>query len=237
MDRDALLKFEDGRRDVIWALEGLALYSDLFRPSAKLLLSLAEAENETWSNNATGVFAGLFSLGYGQIAPTSLAPEHRLPILTAALKENERRAEIALTAFQTALAIRSITRWGNDQPFRLRQRVTRWTPETSGEWFGAFRLYWQTLKHSLSSLPPILREKGIGILLSRARELLTVETLRDEILDTLSSQTWTSVALFQPSKWFSATTKLVCRKTWCPGSPNFGMKWWVRRFTLSYSDT
>lgn len=57
MDRVALLNFEAGRRDVIWALEGLALYDDLFKPSAKLLLSLAEAENETWSNNATGVFA------------------------------------------------------------------------------------------------------------------------------------------------------------------------------------
>jgi hypothetical protein len=186
MNRDALLKFETGRRDVIWALEGLALHSDLFKPSAKLLLSLAEAENETWSNNATGVFAGLFSLGHGEVAPTSLAPEYRLPILTAALKENERRARIALTAFETALAIRSITRWGSDQPFRLKQRVTRWVPKTYGEWFAAYRLYWQTLKNSLKSLSPILREKGIGILLSRARELLTVEDLRGEITDTLS---------------------------------------------------
>jgi hypothetical protein len=101
MDRDTLLKFEGGRRDVIRALEGLALHDVLFVPSAKLLLSLAEAENETWSNNATGVFAGLFSLGYGKVAPTSLAPEHRLPILTAALKDNQRRANIALRTLRT----------------------------------------------------------------------------------------------------------------------------------------
>ncbi len=186
MDRDALLKFETGRRDIIWALEGLALYSDLFKPSAKLLLSLAEAENETWSNNATGVFSSLFSLGYGEVAPTSLAPEYRLPILTAALNDNERRAKIALAAFETALKIQSIGRWGNDQPFRLKQRVTRWTPTTNGEWFAAFRLYWQSLKNSLKSLSPVLREKGIGILLSRTRELLGVEDLRGEILETLS---------------------------------------------------
>jgi hypothetical protein len=78
LDRDRLLEFGPGRRSVIWALEHLAIYEDLFRPSAKLLLSLAEAENETWSNNATGIFVGLFSLGYGDLAPTSLAPEHRL---------------------------------------------------------------------------------------------------------------------------------------------------------------
>ncbi len=185
MDRDALFKFETGRRDVICALEGLALYNDLFKPAAKLLLSLAEAENETWSNNATGVFAGLFSLGYGELAPTSLAPEHRLPVLTAALKDNERRAKIALTAFERALATQSITRWGNDQPFRLKRRVTRWTPKTYGEWFAAFRLYWQTLKGSLKTLSPVLQEKGIEVLLSRTRELLAVESLRDEILETL----------------------------------------------------
>jgi hypothetical protein len=186
MDRDTLLKFETGRRDVIWALQGLALYSDLFTPAAKLLLSLAEAENETWSNNATGVFAGLFSLGYGEVAPTSLAPEHRLPILTAALTDNERRAAIALNAFEAALAIQSITRWGGDQPFRLKQRVTRWIPRTYGEWFAAYRLYWQTLQNSLRSLSPALRKRAIGILLSRTRELLAVEYLRGDILDTLS---------------------------------------------------
>jgi hypothetical protein len=186
MDRGALLKFEGGRRDVIWALEGLALHDDLFVPSAKVLLSLAEAENETWSNNATGVFAGLFSLGYGKIAPTSLAPEHRLPVLSAALKDNQRRAAIALTAFEAALAMRTITRWGDDEPFRLKKPIARWLPKTYGEWFDAYRLYWRALKNSLSFLSPALHERGVGILLSRTRELLAVELLCDEILDTLS---------------------------------------------------
>jgi len=186
MDRDTLLEFETGRRDVIWALEGLALYSDLFKPSAKLLLSLAEAENETWSNNATGVFASLFSLGYGELAPTSLAPEYRLPVLTSALRDNERRAKIALTAFEAALAMQSITRWGDGQPFRLKEQVTRWSPKTYGEWFAAFQLYWQTLRNSLKLLSPDLREIGVGILLSRTRELLAIESLRGEILDTLA---------------------------------------------------
>ena len=185
MDRDSLLKFEDGRRDVIWALEGLALHSDLFTSSAKLLLALAEAENETWTNNATGVFAGLFSLGYGEIAPTSLAPEHRLPILTAALKDKDRRGHIALGAFETALAMQHMSRMGSDQPFRLRKQVSRWTPKTYGEWFAAYRLYWQALRGSLESLPVSQRKRGIEILLSRTRELLQVEDLRGEILDTL----------------------------------------------------
>ena len=101
--REELLQFGQGRRDVIWALENMALHGDLFRPAAELLLALAEAENETWSNNASGVFAGLFSLGYGEVAPTSLAPEHRLPVVTKALAQGGQRTELALKGFDTAL--------------------------------------------------------------------------------------------------------------------------------------
>ena len=157
----------------------------MFRPSAQLLLSLAEAENETWSNNATGVFSGFFSLGYGELAATSLAPEQRLPILIAALRDNDLRAAIGLKAFDAALALQSIGRWGNDQPFRFKRPVTRWRPATYGEWFEAYRLYWQTLKNSIGSLSLKLQTKGVEILLSRTRELLRVEVLQGDILETL----------------------------------------------------
>ncbi|MDR3409935.1 MAG: hypothetical protein P4L87_03155, partial [Formivibrio sp.] len=183
-DRDTLLQFEAGRRDVIWALEGLALSGELFGPSAKILLKLAEAENESWANNATGVFAGLFSLSYGEAAPTSLAPEHRLPILTAALRDNERRARIALKAFDTALTMQSLGRLGN-QPFRFKDQVSRWQPKTYGELFDAIRLYWCALRDSLKTLPLELRLSGIHILLDRTRSLLQVEAIQDEILNTI----------------------------------------------------
>lgn len=185
MDRKALLGFEAGRRDVIWALEGTALHSDLFIPSAKLLLALAEAENETWSNNATGVFAGLFSLGYGAVAPTSLAPEHRLAVLRDALKNGGSRAAIALTAFDTAFTLHSITRWGSDQPFRLGERVARWLPKTQADWFAAYELYWQALRALLKELSADLRRKGISVLLSRAREILAIKDMNNEVIDTL----------------------------------------------------
>jgi len=185
MDRETLLGFGPGRRNVIGALENLALYGDLFRPSANLLLALAEAENETWSNNATGVFSGLFSLGYGDTAPTSLAPEHRLSVLTSALTANERRAELALKGFDQALSIRSITRFGGDPPFRLKKRVERWLPKTYGEWFDAYRLYLRTLQNELKNLPGPLRERAIDIILSHARELMAVENLSGDALDTI----------------------------------------------------
>jgi hypothetical protein len=183
MSRGELLQFEEGRRDVIWALENMALHGDLFRPAAELLLALAEAENETWSNNASGVFAGLFSLGYGEVAPTSLAPEHRLPVLTKALTQGGPRAELAFKGFEAALNMHSISRLGGDQPFRFNERVQRWLPKTYGEWFEAYRLYWTTLRTTLPT--PELRDRTAHILLSRMRELLKAEYLHDEILDTV----------------------------------------------------
>jgi hypothetical protein len=173
MSRDELLQFEQGRRDVIWALGGMALHADLFRQSARLLLALAEAENETWSNNATGVFVSLFSLGYDEVAPTSLAPEHRLPVLMEALSQGELRAELALKAFDAALKVHSILRFGGDQPFRLNERVQRWMPKTYQDWFEAYKLYWTTLRRALRQFPPERRRRGVGILLSHTRELLS----------------------------------------------------------------
>jgi hypothetical protein len=184
MANDELLQFVEGRRDVIWALENMALHGDLFRPAAELLLALAEAENETWSNNASGVFAGLFSLGYGEVAPTSLAPEHRLPVLTRALAQGGLRTELALKGFDAALKLHSITRWGGDQPFRLNERVQRWLPKTDGEWFEAYKLYWTTLRATLQI--PELRRRAAHILLSHMRELLGAEYLHHEILDTVA---------------------------------------------------
>jgi hypothetical protein len=185
MDRETLLQLEEGRRDIIWALEGIAVHGELFKPAAKLLLALAEAENETWSNNATGVFAGLFSLGYGQVAPTALAPEHRLPVLLAALKSTESRAEIALKAFDTALETASIVRSGNEQPFRLRKQVVRWSPKTYGEWFDAFRLYWRALRENLPPMTASMQRKAAGILIGQSRGLFQIESLREEIIETL----------------------------------------------------
>ncbi len=68
----------DARRSIVRTLENLALRSVTFIGSARLLLALAEAENERWSNNATGVFLELFHWQHPEVA----APySHRLAVL------------------------------------------------------------------------------------------------------------------------------------------------------------
>ena len=188
MSRGKLHEFTAGRRDVIRTLEGTALYPDLFRPSARLLLKLADAENETWSNNATGVFTALFSLGYGEVAPTALAPDQRLPVLTEAIAAGGNFTKLAISAFDQALTTRA-TRWGGDEPFRMREPVKRWTPKTYGDWYEAFKLYWRTLRGLLSELKPEDAKRSAHILLSHMRELFAIEYLHGELIDTLHELT------------------------------------------------
>ena len=64
-----LSKVRDGaRRHTVTALERIAFHPDTFDGAARLLLRLAIAENETWANNATGLFRGLFHPGLGATA-------------------------------------------------------------------------------------------------------------------------------------------------------------------------
>lgn len=66
------------RRDVVWSLEKLAWRPDTFEPAADLLMRLALAENEDYSNNATGTWIALF----GTMLPgTAASPRSRLSYL------------------------------------------------------------------------------------------------------------------------------------------------------------
>jgi hypothetical protein len=62
---DQLRAFGPGRREMVWALEVLLWFEDLFDRAADALLRLAVAENETWANNATGVLKGVFGVYLG----------------------------------------------------------------------------------------------------------------------------------------------------------------------------
>ena len=64
----------EGRRHVVYGLERIMFEPDLFVRGGRLLLRLAEAENEVWSNNATATFCGMFSLGAGRMSNTRAAP-------------------------------------------------------------------------------------------------------------------------------------------------------------------
>lgn len=63
------LKGETGRT-LVSTLENLAFRSESFEGATRQLLTLAEAESDTWQNNATGVFLSLFHWAHPELPAT-----------------------------------------------------------------------------------------------------------------------------------------------------------------------
>ena len=74
------------RRNLVWALEMLCFHADLFEDAAWALLLLASAENESYANNAQGIFAQLYR-AYG--SGTAATPEKRIFVIKRAIECND----------------------------------------------------------------------------------------------------------------------------------------------------
>jgi len=185
-DKDKLLSFTTGRREVIWSLELIAKRRELFSDAAKLLLMLGEAENETWSNNASGVFAALFSPAPGQVAPTGASPKERFPVLKEALEsDSKERRVLAIRACNAALESEHFIRMIGNQPQGLRQEPELWMPKTYGEIFDAYRRVWNLLRKRLDSLHEDEQKEAVSTLLRHVRGLGKRGNLVDMLIDTV----------------------------------------------------
>ena len=185
-DRDTLLQFTSGRREVIWALEKIAVWRELFVDSARLLLALGEAETEDYSNNASGVFAELFSHGPSRVAPTEAPPAERLPVLKEAFESGSKERRIlALESCNAALESEHFVRGVGIEYQGLRNTPKLWEPKTYGELWNAYRQAWQLLSEQLTRLSHNERKEAAGILLARAGALAKIPNLSDMIVDTV----------------------------------------------------
>lgn len=88
---DDLLNVGPGRRNLVWALQNLCFWKDTFPTAAKFLLHLAAAENESWSNNATGIFLGFFKL---VLSGTEAEPPARFQLADYALAHEDDRCRL-----------------------------------------------------------------------------------------------------------------------------------------------
>lgn len=184
---DEFRQFTDGRREVVWALEKIAVWGNLFDGAARLLLRLAEAENESFANNATGVFAGLFSPGYGAVAPTEAAPDERFAVLRdALLSASKEQRSVALRAADHALETDHFSRMGGAEHQGLRRPPRLWVPKTWGELFDTYRRVWQLLDEQREVLAGEERAEVVRILLRHAGGVGAIANLSSMVTQTLS---------------------------------------------------
>lgn len=98
---DELSALEAGRRQLVFALEDLSSRRESFEDAEAALFRLALAENETYANNAAGVWAGLFSVGMNV---THRSIDERLKLLERRLGDSEPAARlVALTGLNVAM--------------------------------------------------------------------------------------------------------------------------------------
>jgi hypothetical protein len=106
--REQMLKVGPGRRNLVWSLEKLCWWAETFPKAAKLMLRLAAAENESWSNDATGQFKQLFQI---YLPGTQANLNERLRIAREALgSEVKEERELGILAIGHAIETHSFSR-------------------------------------------------------------------------------------------------------------------------------
>lgn len=172
----------DARRTAVHRLEQLAIPADTFFEAAQCLLLLAEAENESWSNNSTGVFISLFGLGHGQIAASELSPIAKIDYLRNLLRsEVPFRREIAVQALSKSLDP-FMSRIAIDEVIGLRRLPGRWKPKTWDELYDAYGAHVNLLEEAVGYLPAAEASEAAKGILSHVRSLILMVPLAKTIL-------------------------------------------------------
>ncbi len=179
--------FEIGRSEVRFALERIVVWRALFLRGARLLLALAVAENERWSNNASGVFASLFSPGFGGVAPSEASPEERFPLLREAVtSDNPKQRRIGIKASDSALVTDHFSRMSNADYQGLRMPPNLWKPKVWGEVFEAYLRVWTLLEQRAAEVSTDERAEILRVMLGRASGLARMRHISPQIIATLS---------------------------------------------------
>ena len=187
MDASSLRSLSKSRQWLVWTLEKLAVWEDCFVEASEMLLDLAETENSTNSNNATGTFTGLYSLIPGW-APTQASPSTRLKTLVSALDSDaSERRRIGLRACANALSIGPANRMVGPEHQGLRQTISFWMPETYGELWDAYRDVWKLLLERLSIWQGDDRRMLISTIIETACSTLNIQSLTHSVVETLRS--------------------------------------------------
>jgi len=131
------LRVEDWhRRDVVWALDHVVGRTQGFADAEAALFRLAQAENETYGNNATAVWRGIFSI---ELSAVHVPLAERTALLKRRLLDREPRARsTALGGVEAVLETRAFRLVGDSPDGEPRD-------PTVDEAVGARRAAWDLL--------------------------------------------------------------------------------------------
>ncbi|MHC4049321.1 hypothetical protein [Bradyrhizobium sp. 25ACV] len=134
-----LKQFQQGRRNLVWALERLVFRRQSFVNAATLLRRLGAAETETGiGNNASGEFEQLYQL---YLSGTEAEPSLRLQVLDEGLASSDPDEQaISFRALTRMLDTGSFTRSGGAGEIGSQIRLLDWQPKINGDVWEFYRV-------------------------------------------------------------------------------------------------
>lgn len=181
LPRGDLMGLRNGRRQIVSLLQKLAWFPDTFADAARLLLTLAGAENEHWANNANGAWVDLFGTHLGA---TAARPLQRYELIAEALDGPSLEHQLlGVKAISRIFVLQETTFvFGDAQGGRVPPE--RWSPQTWEEDRDVRLAGLRLLDRALSAKDPRVRAEAQDVLLEQATELATVG-LVNELADRL----------------------------------------------------
>lgn len=187
LPRDTLLTFTEGRRYIVWTLQRLAWLPGTFYDAGRLLLRLADAENEKFSNNSIGVWAGLFRTYLGG---TAVPAVERHVLIREELESEAISVRIlGVKAIKSCFDTHEV-RVGGAERKGGRVVPPEWRPKTQGEDIAVRMSALNLLDLALADSAPEVRAEALNTLLSSARDFVALN-LFDEAIQRIQGLTLT----------------------------------------------
>ena len=185
--RSDLVGFKRGRREAVRALELTSMKKDLFEDSARLLLALGDAENENFSNNASGTFKNLFSTSSARLSAIETSPLQRLSIIREALCSNSKRQRtLAIDACDAALKTEFSTRLVPVHDVFEHVRLDPWKPKSRNEVIDYYKSILNILANPAEDHTQDETDKMISVILNNVENLVSIA----ELVDCMVSILW-----------------------------------------------
>lgn len=182
---EELYGWNSGRQDIVWALEKIAAWDDLFVRASDVLISMALAENANNSNNSKGLLSNLFCVGLGW-APTEAPPSKRLPILLDLVQSTDAsRRALGLELCEKWLETYGGHRIVGAEYQGLKPPVEFWRPKTYGEVFDYWREVLSFLHDEMKGFDIADRNQAANVLVDTAKGLVNFKDMSIQVMDIL----------------------------------------------------
>lgn len=109
LPKNEMEKIDEGRRNLVWALEKLCFRPETFIEATKVMAAFAIAENENIGNNSTNQFLQLFHI---YLPGTAVNLEERWKLIEYCFQQNDDLKQLGVKSLGSAISVSQFGRMG-----------------------------------------------------------------------------------------------------------------------------